>query len=431
MPQNVALALIFFFKDMKEIKLKKRLSIKEISHIFGYPRKRVYTLYCFFKYIVQKFHDTRLFKIKFYPHKFFLQDLEELLKKSYDLDYDLVFRLYTLTDLNPNTFTKEIIGYKHVNGARTLLKRLRTRSFTNTSLLRIKQNFLKFREKELISLSNLTKALFLIEKVIHIKSVSLRHGSLEYKFRYNVRNISDIKNSGLRNILSKYLHNIMKGNYPKHIFNNSNIPSGSILYLKGNRNERISFRTIRDRLIKKLEATERMKRHTSGFLNCFAHTTQKVYNEYAQKFGIKPKHEPILSCLIRKRNIIGIEVPVWKQLANNSYFIGHIDLLGVFEDKLIVADYKPTEKEIFRSLPQILAYAYMLKERLGFQNFDKILCVGFSKDVVWSFTPDILENEILQFIEELNSHRTIPLKSRRWKNIKISEIHTDIKKLVV
>jgi len=53
----------------------------------------------------------------------------------------------------------------------------------------------------------------------------------------------------------------------------------------------------------------------------------------------------------------------------------------------------------------------MLKQRLEIRDFKKIICVGFSKDVVWSFKPKILENKILLFIEEMNSIRNMPVKS--------------------
>lgn len=142
-------------------------------------------------------------------------------------------------------------------------------------------------------------------------------------------------------------------------------------------------------------------KHNSGLFFQFSEITKYLYQEYSNKFGTSPNHYPILSSLIKNENIIGIEVPVWKKLSNDTYFTGHIDLLAISNDTLIVADYKPTENEIFKSIPQICAYAYMIKQRLGFHIFTKILCVGFSKYVAWSFDPNILEKEIFQMHQNM------------------------------
>jgi len=63
-------------------------------------------------------------------------------------------------------------------------------------------------------------------------------------------------------------------------------------------------------------------------------------------------------------------------------------------------------------------------------NFNKIVCVGFSKDVVWSFHPQILEGELLQFIKDVNAKRNFPLKSKRGKRKNSTYIQNDIKSLI-
>ena len=74
----------------------------------------------------------------------------------------------------------------------------------------------------------------------------------------------------------------------------------------------------------------------------------------------------------------------------------------------------------------------MIKQRLGFPTFTRILCVGFSKDVAWSFDPKILEKEILQFIKIMNSQRNTPLQSKRFhKLLPMTEIQKDIIKLTI
>ena len=123
-------------------------------------------------------------------------------------------------------------------------------------------------------------------------------------------------------------------------------------------------------------------------------------------------------------------MPVWRQLTDNSYFTGHIDLLAVIDSTLVIADYKPTKTEIIKSIPQICAYAYMAKQRLEIKDFSNIICVGFSKNITWSLPPQILGEKILTFIEELNAQRVDSLKSKRNKRKNITELQNDIWVLV-
>ncbi len=74
----------------------------------------------------------------------------------------------------------------------------------------------------------------------------------------------------------------------------------------------------------------------------------------------------------------------------------------------------------------------MIKQRLGLDSLDDFICVGFNKNTVWSFSPSILENEILQFVKEMNAKRSTPLTSIRLaKNIPSTDIEHDIEKIIV
>jgi len=104
-------------------------------------------------------------------------------------------------------------------------------------------------------------------------------------------------------------------------------------------------------------------------------------------------------------------MPVWAIAKNGEYFSGHIDVLAFYNDMIIIGDYKPSEKEIFKSLPQINAYAYLIKQQLQLNNFKKIICIGFSKDVVWAFKPQVLE-DISNFVKLTNTRRIENLKCK-------------------
>ena len=430
MPQYISLLLIYFYKDITQIKAKKNLNINKLGKLFDIPHYTFITLYNLVKFTIQNTLNIKISQRRTYTRELFLTDLKKNLTGRYSLDFDLVYKLYGLTNLDPDIFARKIITHAGIKGAHTLINMIKKYSLSISTYKRIREKFKELHQKRLISDSNLSKAQSLLEKATHIKSISLKHGSLIFNFRINEKNLSRIQDLALRTKLSNYLKMIIKGNYPKYLFDDPNTPSGSILYLKGNVREKLSMDIIRNRLLTKLQVEKKLMKHNSGLFFQFSEIAKFMYQEYSTKFGTIPNHDPILSSLVKTENIIGIEVPVWKKLPNGTYFTGHTDLLAISNDTLIVADYKPTENEIFKSIPQICAYAYMIKQRLGFPTFTKILCVGFSKDVAWSFDPNILEKEILQFIKFINSKRKAPLQSKRFhKLLPMTEIQKDIIKL--
>ena len=189
------------------------------------------------------------------------------------------------------------------------------------------------------------------------------------------------------------------------------------------------MRTIKENLIKNLIENKKTTRHRAGLFYQFCETTSRVYTEHNNKFGTNPKHDPVLSALISNKSVIGIEVPVWKIGAIN--YTGHVDLLAVLGNTVVIADYKPTESEVLRSIPQILAYAYMIKQRLGLEGFKNVLCVGFTKDVAWSFNPSILEVEVIDFINYANTTRKSPLYSKKNKGKALTELLNAVKNLIL
>jgi hypothetical protein len=201
-----------------------------------------------------------------------------------------------------------------------------------------------------------------------------------------------------------------------------------MLYFKGNPQEKLPMRTIRENLIENLLENKKATRHRAGSFYRFCETANRVYMEHINKFGTNPRHDPVLSALISNNNVIGIEVPVWKIGAIN--YTGHVDLLAVLGNMLIIADYKPTEKEVLRSIPQILAYAYMIKQRLGLKGFKNVVCVGFTKDIAWSFNPSILEAEVIDFITYANLTRKSPLYGKKNKGKATTELFNAVKNLL-
>lgn len=99
---------------------------------------------------------------------------------------------------------------------------------------------------------------------------------------------------------------------------------------------------------------------------------------------------------------IAIETPIWKEIKeDSSYFTGHIDLIMVKGDSLIICDYKKDIYEIYKSIPQIAAYGIMVKERIKSScnlNEIKVKCLIFSSQTAIEFDPEIIKTEIKEFI---------------------------------
>ena len=410
-PQNIALTLIYFFKDDPEILEKKNLNINEISKAVKVTKYAVYSLYSIFQFSVQKKKKKRLPQRRNYSREEFIEDMKSELKRSYNLGLEIIYRIYTLTNLTPSDFAKKLCVYKGEKGGKTMIKFLKKHAISSSTLKRIGNNLKEMEKEEIVSKSDLDKVIALIERILSITPISLKHGAVVYNFQLNRKNLERVKDVILREKLRAHLNSVIEGNYPQRLFEDKSIPSGSTLYFKGNPQEILPMRTIKEKLLKNLLENKKATRHLDGLFYQFCARANKVYMEHKSKFGTNPGHDPILSALISNRNIIGIEVPVWKIGITNH--TGHIDLLAVIGNTLVIADYKPTENEVLRSVPQILAYAYMLKQRLGLKGFKNVVCVGFTKDIAWSFNPSILETEVLDFINYANFSRKTPLYSKK------------------
>lgn len=205
-------------------------------------------------------------------------------------------------------------------------------------------------------------------------------------------------------------------------------PRASMLKFYGSYDEHLKFEYIEDFFKNEL------KTYNSSFFLC--KHVQKVFEHYKKnRIGKKPDHPPILAYIITNDyNTIAIESPVWKPIENSNLFnIGHIDIILFINGSLIIADYKQDENEIYRSLPQLTAYGILLKDRLedyGVHINNNLLCIGFSKDMAYSFNPEDLYPKLLQFVKFTNSNRNSCLLSRKIpKNSKRTDLYNDLKRL--
>ncbi len=268
----------------------------------------------------------------------------------------------------------------------------------------------------------------LMEKIIKYRRPALKEQLFEaYPFRQNKVFITKIQNKILKNCLRNYLNQIQEGKFPMELFLNPE-NRASDLKFRGTNQIRLPTHLIegyfgKRKLIKKI--------HRGDDLYYICEETKKIY-EGRISLG-KETHPLVQNHILNihykddlKIKPIAMEVPVWKKFKNSDEFLtGHIDLLFVKDDMLIVADLKPKGKsEIFTSIPQIMAYGIMIRNRLkdfGNTKSFKIKCVGFYKKGAWSFDPEDIEREIIDFLM---------YEKQRSKREKFIESHETIAKFI-
>ncbi|MCK4287405.1 MAG: hypothetical protein KAX18_14440, partial [Candidatus Lokiarchaeota archaeon] len=144
---------------------------------------------------------------------------------------------------------------------------------------------------------------------------------------------------------------------------------------------------------KKLIRSGKIKYHDAN--SKLPQQVQKVIDIYkVNRISGVPGHEPILkNILIKDKNSIAIEVPVWNEV-KNKLITGHIDLIQVEDDVVKIIDYKPEGNFLF-SLPQVAMYGFLLKSKL---NINNLRCVSFNKEEAWEYDPKVLISDIKDYL---------------------------------
>lgn len=120
--------------------------------------------------------------------------------------------------------------------------------------------------------------------------------------------------------------------------------------------------------------------------------------------GGSPDHKHLLPMLVKNvKGALGSEINIWL-FRNDNCMTGHIDLLIVQGDTIYVCDYKPdlkfkdatSGKDFSNAVPQVLAYALMLKEALG---LSKVKGLIFNQQGAVEFDLQIA-NQIISYINK-------------------------------
>lgn len=231
------------------------------------------------------------------------------------------------------------------------------------------------------------------------------HQNIPYAFNWNLNHhkakiseLSPNRSDFIR--LGTYFKRIYQGTIPNTIFNSRNFPRVSQFKLRGLKpafTTSFSKKLVREGIIEHFDSSSKLPR--------FA---QKVYENFKEyQIEKDPGHEPVLkNILIKDKNSLAIEVPIWKKNYDNVYLTGHIDLIQIEDNMLKVIDYKP-EGKFLLSLPQVATYGLLMKALFNLQN---LKCISFNKKEAWEFDPEILLIEVKEYLVSHN------IKERLWEN---------------
>ncbi len=219
------------------------------------------------------------------------------------------------------------------------------------------------------------------------------HQNIRYSFNWNVIyhlqkiNQSKSKREEFKK-LEDYFRNIFNNPFvPNHLFNQRGTPRVSRFKIRGLK--RAFINSFTKTLIKagKIEAFNSLSK--------FPLYVQNVYNSFKeQEISNKPGHDPVLkNILIKDKDSIAIEVPVWKRLKNLS-LTGHIDLIQIHKNLVKVIDYKP-EGNFLVSLPQVAMYGLIFKDIFDIKT---LKCISFNINEAWEYNPEILLTDIKQYL---------------------------------
>lgn len=234
--------------------------------------------------------------------------------------------------------------------------------------------------------------------------------TLNLIFKWNYKNFYRINDNLLKRKLGEILNIVENGNYHDEIFELRN-PSCSQFYIRGDASHHLMDSEINhfnDQMIdRKIILNDQFTELGRNLVN-YVNLASVHYKDNKRAFSEKGKRivHDYLQSYIRERdnNIIVTELLIWLPIndpsINADYIYGHIDFLFYFNDTLYVCDYKPLDKNFFRSLPQVCLYGLILEKMLNIPNL-KIKCITFNQEQSWEFSPSILNTHVKEIIKNI------------------------------
>ena len=390
---------IIYLLLVNEIKKLNQIKLCSLLNLSSYKAGVIIDI---IKKTLQEYLVTKFYKFG-YTNKTFELKLSRLWKQTKKLEVLFTIQLFNLLKLDYDDFTRILFSLEHSFA----LKRLRKHNFSYRRYTHIQKAIKKLRKTKIITKYQYKEANKIVRNALNIKIKTLEHHLIKYGFKYNKKNLETANNKNLRRKLRKLIESILNDDYPLEKFNNDRVIRGSEFYLQGTNEEQISVKIIKKRLIKPLISENKIILNKSdNTVIAIKEIARKTIKQFTNKFGFSPSHDPILTKTLMETKIITMEVPIWYE-----NLIGHIDLLGIEKDKILIYEYKPEESQAYKGLPQVCVYAYMISKTLNI-DINKIECTVYTPNVSITFKSTII-NDIIKFVKIENSKRRKELTLKR------------------
>lgn len=421
-PEKVAILLVFYslVNEIRENDLNLPKGLGYVSKLFGYTEYQLQMIRSYLKFVIEKIFEKRVGNFQ-YTNESFKNKLLEIMKKTSRIDIEMTLELFKMFDFGFKEFVEEVVRFKTKAKTSKFLSHLKDNHFCKERYDMIKGNLKKLKDSERISYFKYIEAINIVDQVSDTISKEIKH-QLWYIFRYNQKKIRDI-NLDIQEKLIKFMERIETSDYPLDLFIHAVNPDqdiekrvrGSNFFLKGFRKEHLRTKTIKKELIETLIKENKIKLSSN-----IAERLQEIARETIKETS---GHEPIqVKAMLKMEEVFAVEIPIWYNKVKGKEVTGHIDFLGIENNKLIIIEYKPDNTQVIKSIAQVIVYAYLLSKTLEI-DIDKIECINFSPDLIYSFKPEIIK-DIISFIDKQNSKRENNLRCDK-NSLKYTEIYTE------
>ncbi len=424
LPEYVSMILVFslLINNIRKSNIVKK-GLEDICKLFDLSYGKARVVLDFIRKPIEELYETNLTGFR-WSNKKFRDRLYNLWKNTGRKDVKMLIDLFRILGLNFKEFCEKIAKNKKVDSTGSFFYAFENHKFSYARYIEIKKHIREYRKARKITSKQYRDAIKRINKTLNIVGKTLKH-LLFYHFDYSIDNIRKIKDKTLSKKLLNFMENIMKNNYPLYLFEDSTDNGrlrSSYFKLKGITKEKLKTDVIEKKLVNFLVDEGKMKLDDVIAEN-LKNVSQKAIKIYTKEYIDSVGHEPIQAqSMLELKQIIGMEIPAW--IEGNRDITGHIDLIGVDDDMLVIAEYKPEKAQVYKGIVQACIYGLLISDMLKIKA-DKIKCIIYCPDLALSFKPNIAE-DILQFIHNLNLTRQSRLMLNHKKPY---DYETELKKL--
>ncbi|MBN1803498.1 MAG: hypothetical protein JW891_18455 [Candidatus Lokiarchaeota archaeon] len=360
-----------------------------------------------------KLRDLVKTKNQRYTRPYFTSLCKRLLRRFYHEETDFLLQLYSKTDLEPQEFAEKLNIYGRT--ITWLVRLMETHNkFTEARVFHAIRRFIESH----IPKESKNGFLAWLKKMQQTRCTYLRHNHFCYQFKYDLSKVDSLPG------LKSYLNDIYEGNFPRALFGDPNSLGISDLKFTGSKTEPITAISVKAYFKDIVRES-----HSHELIGL----TRAVFKQFKEsKMGRKPDHPTVQAHLLRyHENTLAIEVPVWLNAVDGrKAFRGHIALLLIKKNTLMVVDYKRDKSEMFKCIPQVTAYALVLQyrlEQLSKTSFE-YKCASFSKDhyIEWDLASAL--EKIVEYTKLQDASRNTPLTySNSSVNLNLTSVLDSLK----